>query len=120
MVAVTLAVAAVSVALLVEALARRQPSAVAAFAELRVSGVPILPAEVLADQVPHLDSIMVVIACLLRGRRGSLARWVDPQGRLSAESLRQIVNQAALAQLQRRAMLRIRGFRPRQIVNQTG
>jgi hypothetical protein len=62
--AVTLAVAAVSAASLVEALARRQHFTVAAFEQhpLSVVTVHILPAEVSAGQVPHRDSIMVVIA----------------------------------------------------------
>ena len=118
-VVLTLAVAAVPVALPVAVPGPRQLSTVAAFERHRPSGVHTL-AEMLADQAPHLDSIMVVIACLPRGHRGSLAQSVDPQGRMSAESLRQIVNQAALAQSQRGVVLRIRGFRPRQIVNQTG
>jgi hypothetical protein len=61
-VAVTLTVAAVSVALLVEALALRQLSTGEAFEERRLSGVRTLPAGASADQVPHLDCIMVAIA----------------------------------------------------------
>ena len=57
---VALAVAAISAA----ALAPRQASMVVAFEQHRLSAVHTLPAEALADQVPHLDSIMVVIACL--------------------------------------------------------
>jgi hypothetical protein len=81
--AATLAVAAVSAALLVAALAPRQPSTVAALELHRLSAVHTLPAEVLADQVSHLDSIMVVIACLPCGRRDSPAQSVRPQDRMS-------------------------------------
>jgi hypothetical protein len=96
-VAATLAVAAAPVALLVAALAPRQLSTVVAFEEHRLSAAAAgtLPAEVLADQVSHLDSIMVVIACLPCGRRDSLVQSVGRRIRMSAESLRQIVNQTA-------------------------
>ena len=56
------AVAAVSGALLAAAPALRQFSMVAALEEHRLSGGHTLPVEVSADQVSHLDSIMVVIA----------------------------------------------------------
>jgi len=85
--AATLAVAAVQGALLAEALAPRQVSTVAAFEQHQLSGVHIIPAEVSADQVSHLDRIMVVLACLPCGRRDSLARSVGPQGRMSADHL---------------------------------
>jgi hypothetical protein len=116
----TLAGAAVLGALLVAALARRQLSMREAFEEHRHSAAAVhtLPAEVLADQVPHLDSIMVAIARLPCRRTDSLAQSVGPQAHMSAESLRQIGNQTARAQLQRGAVLQIRGFRPRQIDSQ--
>jgi hypothetical protein len=60
--AATLAGAAVLGAFLVVAPAPRQLSTVAAFEQHRLSGVHTSPAEVLADQVPLLDSILVVIA----------------------------------------------------------
>jgi hypothetical protein len=68
--AATLAAAGVvaallAAALLAGALVRRQPFTVAAFAQRQPSGVHTLPAEVLADQVPHLDSIMAVLECQL-------------------------------------------------------
>ena len=85
--AATLAVAAVPGALLAEALAPRQLSTVAAFEQHRLSGVHIIPAEVSADQVSHLDRIMVVLACLPCGRRDSLAQSARPQGRMSADQL---------------------------------
>jgi hypothetical protein len=96
-VAVTLAVAAVLVALLVEALARRQPSTVAAFGQHRLSVVAAhtLPAEVLADQVPLLDSIMAVIAWLPCGRRASLVQSVGTQRHMSAVPARLFGNQTA-------------------------
>jgi hypothetical protein len=95
-VAATLVVVAdVSVALLVAALVRRQLSTEEAFEEHRLSRVHTLPAEVLADQVPHLDSIMVVITGLPCRRADSLAQSIGPQARMSAESLRQIGNQTA-------------------------
>jgi len=78
----TLAVAAVSAASLVGALALRQPSTVAAFEQHRLSGVHTLPAEVLADQVSHLDPIMVLLACLPCGRRDSRAQSGRPQDRM--------------------------------------
>jgi hypothetical protein len=93
--AATLAVAAVSGALLVAALAPRQPSTVVAFEEHQLSGVHTLAAEVLADQVPHLDSIMVVLACLPCDRRDSLAQPLGPQGRMSADPLWLLGNQTA-------------------------
>jgi hypothetical protein len=83
--AATLAEAAGPGALLAEALAPRQLSTVAAFEQHRLSGVHIIPAEVWADQVSHLDRIMVVIACLPCGRRDSPAQSVGPQGRMSAD-----------------------------------
>jgi hypothetical protein len=58
--AVALVVAAISVA----ALAPRQPFTAVAFEEHQLPGVHTLPAEVLVDQVPDLDSTMVAIACL--------------------------------------------------------
>ena len=61
----TLAVASASAALLVAALARRQPFTVAAFEQRQPSGVHTLPAEVSADQVPRLDSIMPALECQL-------------------------------------------------------
>jgi hypothetical protein len=81
--AAALVVAAISAA----ALAPRRPSTVAAFEEHQSPGVHTLPAEVLADQVSHLDRIMVVLACLPCGRRDSLAQSVGPQGRMSADRL---------------------------------
>ena len=60
--AATLAVAAVSADLLVAALAPRRVSTAAAFEQHRLSKGHTLPVEVSADQVSHLDSIMVVIA----------------------------------------------------------
>jgi hypothetical protein len=63
--AATLAVAAVEAALLAAALARRQPFTVAAFEQRQPSGVHTLPAEVSADQVPRLDSIMAALECQL-------------------------------------------------------
>jgi len=90
-VAATLAAAA----LLVVVLAPRLVSTVAAFEQHRLSGVHTLPAEVLADQVSHLDSIMVVIACLLCGRRDSLAQSVGPLGRISVALLQLLGNQTA-------------------------
>jgi len=57
------AVAAASAALLAAALALRQPSPVAAFEQRRLSEVHTLPAEVSADQVRRLDSIMAVLEC---------------------------------------------------------
>jgi len=85
-VAATLAAAAVSGAFLAEALAPHQLSTVAAFEEhqLSVAAGHTLPAGVSADQVPHLDSIMVVLACLPCGRRDSIAQLVGPQGHMSA------------------------------------
>jgi len=85
--AAILAVAAVPGALLAEALAPRQLSTVAAFEQHQLSGGHIIPAEVSADQVSHLDRIMVVLACLPCGRRDSLAQSVGPQGRMSADRL---------------------------------
>ena len=58
--AVALVVAAISA----EALAPRQLFTAVAFEEHQLFGVHTSPAEVLADRVPRLDSIMVVIACL--------------------------------------------------------
>ncbi len=82
-------------ALLVAALAQRQPSAVAGFAEHRLSAVHTLPAEARADQVSHRNTIMVVAACLPRGRRDSLAQLVDLQGPISADPLQLFGNQTA-------------------------
>jgi hypothetical protein len=95
--AATLVVAAVPAVLLVAALALHQLSTAVAFEEHRLSAAAAhtLPAEVLADQLSHLDSIMVVIACLPYGRRDSLVQSVGRRIRMSAESLRQIVNQTA-------------------------
>jgi hypothetical protein len=93
--AATLAVAAMSADLQVAALAPRRVSTAAAFEQHRLSEGHTLPVEVSADQVSHLDSIMVVIACLPCGRRDSLVQSVGRRIRMSAESLRQIVNQTA-------------------------
>ena len=117
--AATLVVAAVLGALLVGALAPRQLSTGEAFEEHRLSGVRTLPAEASADQVSHLDFIMVVIACLLCGRGDSLVQSVRRQGRMSADQLQLLGNQTAPVQLQHETALRIRGFRPRQIGKQT-
>ena len=87
--AVALVVAAISAA----ALALRQPSTAVAFEEHQSAGVHTLPAEVLADQVPHLDSIMVVIACLPCDRRDSLAQSVNPQRPISPDPLQLLGNQ---------------------------
>ena len=94
MAAATLAVAAMSADLQVAALAPRRVST-AAFEQHRLSEGHTLPVEVSADQVSHLDSIMVVLACLPCGRRDSLVQSVGRRIRMSAESLRQIVNQTA-------------------------
>jgi hypothetical protein len=91
----TLAVAVAWGALLVAALAQRQPSAVAGFAEHQLSAVHTLPAAALADQVSHRDTIMVVAACLPRGRKDSLAQSVDLQGPISAVPLQLLGNQTA-------------------------
>jgi hypothetical protein len=61
----TLAVAAVSAALLAAALALRQRFTVAAFEQRRLFGVHTLRGEVSADQLPRLDSIMAALECLL-------------------------------------------------------
>jgi hypothetical protein len=63
--AATLAAAVVAVALPAAALALRLPSTVAAFVQRRLSGVRTLAAEVSADQVPRLDSIITALECLL-------------------------------------------------------
>jgi len=94
-VAATLAVAAVPGALLAGVLAPRLVSTAAAFEQYRLSGVHTLPAEVLADQVSHLDSITAVLACLLCGRRDSLAQSVGPLGRISVALLQLLGNQTA-------------------------
>ena len=83
MAAATLAVAAVSADLLVAALAPRRVSTAAAFEQHRLSEGHTLPVEVSADQVSHLDSIMVVIACLPCGRRDWPAQSVRLQDRMS-------------------------------------
>jgi hypothetical protein len=85
-VAGTLAVVAVSAALLVAALARRQLSTGEAFEERRPSAAAAHTslAEVLADQVSHLDSIMVVLGWLPCGRKDSLAQSLRLQDRISA------------------------------------
>jgi hypothetical protein len=93
--AVAVVAAGVSGALLVGALALRQPSTVAAFAQHRLSEVRTLPAEVLVDQASHRDSMMVVLACLPSGRRDSLAQSVDPQRNMSAGPLQLLGNQTA-------------------------
>jgi hypothetical protein len=79
----------------VAALARRQLSTGEAFEEHRLSAATAhtLPAEVLAAQVAHLDSIMVVIAWLPCRRADSLAQSVGPQARMSADPLRLLGNQ---------------------------
>jgi hypothetical protein len=103
-------VAVVSGASLVAALALRQSSTVAVFAPRRhskvgafeqhqLSGGHTLPAETLADQAPHLDSIMAVLACLLYGQMDSLAQLIGQQAHRLAESLPQIVSQVVLAQM---------------------
>ena len=89
--AVALVVAAISV----EALAPRQPFTAVVFEEPQSAGVHTLPAEVLADQVSHLDSIMVVIACLPCGRREPLAQLAGPQDRTWAGLLQLLGNQTA-------------------------
>ena len=89
--AVALVVAAISVA----ALAPHQPSTAVGFEEHQSPGVDTLPAEVLVDQVSHLDSIMVVIACLPCGRRDSLAQLGGLPGRISAALLQLLGNQTA-------------------------
>jgi len=116
-VAATLAVAAGPGALLVAVLAPRRLST-AAFEQHRLSGVHTLPAEVLADQVSHLDSIMVILACLPRGRRDSPAQSVSKQDRMSAGLVPLLGNQTEQAQLQLGDVPQIRGFRRRQIVSQ--
>jgi hypothetical protein len=63
--AVLVAVEAVSVALLAAALALRHPSPVAPFEQRRLFGVHTLRAEVSADQVRRLDSIMPALECQL-------------------------------------------------------
>ena len=95
--AATLAVAAVSGALLVAALARRRLSTGEAFEEHRPSAAAAhtSPAEVLADQVSHLDSIMVVIGWLACGRRDSLAQSLRPQDSMSAGPPQLLGNQTA-------------------------
>lgn len=55
-----------------------QPFAVAVLADHRLSGALTLAVEVLADQVSHLDSIMVVVVCLRCGQMDSLAQPVGP------------------------------------------
>jgi len=119
-VAVTLAVAVVTLAaaLLEAALAPRQPSTVAAFELHRLSAAHTSPAEVLAGQLSHLDSIMVVIACLPCGRRDSPAQSVHRQDRMSTGSPQRLGNQTAQAQLQHAAVRQISGFRRLQIVSQ--
>ena len=89
--AVALVVAAISVA----ALAPRQPFTAVVFEEHQSPGVHTLAAEVLADQVSDLASIMVVIAYLPCGRRDSLDQSVGPQGRMSAGPLQLLGNQTA-------------------------
>ena len=90
-----LAVAAVLAALPVAALARRQLSTGEAFEEHRPSAAAAhtSPAEVLADQVSHLDSIMVVLGWLPCGRRDSPAQLAHLQGRMSAGPLLLLGNQ---------------------------
>jgi len=92
---VALAVAAMSVATPVAALARRQLSTVGAFEQRPLSGEHTLPAEVSADQVQHTNSIMVVLACLPCGRVHLLARWVGPLAHMSEDPLRLLGNQIA-------------------------
>jgi len=91
----TVAVAAASGALLVVALAPRQPFMVAAFEQHRLSAGHTLPAEVLADRLSHLDPIMVVIACLLCGRRDSPAQSARLQDRMSTGPPQPLSNQTA-------------------------
>jgi hypothetical protein len=76
--AATLVAAAVSAALLAAALALRQPFTVAAFEQRRPSGGHTLRAEVSADQVPRLDSIMAGLEYQLSGPTGS-QRWAIDQ-----------------------------------------
>jgi hypothetical protein len=62
------ALTAVEVVLVAEATLAVAVSAAllaAAFGQRRLSGVHTLPAEVSADQVPRLDSIMAALECLL-------------------------------------------------------
>jgi hypothetical protein len=87
--AVALVVAAISAV----ALALRQPSTAVAFEEHQSPGVHTLPAEVLADQVPHLDSIMVVIAYQPCDRRDSVAQSVDLRRPISPDPLQLLGNQ---------------------------
>jgi hypothetical protein len=61
---VLVAAATLAAALLAGALALRQPLA-APFGQRRLSAVHTLPAEVSADQVQRLDSIMAALECLL-------------------------------------------------------
>jgi len=61
----TLAVAAVSAALLEAALALRQPFTVAAFEQRRLFGVRTLPAEVSPARLPRRTSTMVAEECQL-------------------------------------------------------
>ena len=91
----TLAVAAMSAALLVEARAPSPHSTVAAFRQRRLSGARTLPAEVSAHQMPHRDSIMVVLARLPWRRGDSLAQSGGPRAHMSADRLRQLGNQTA-------------------------
>jgi len=84
LVAVALEVAATSAV----ALAQRRLSRVAEFDQRPLSGVRTLPVEVLTDQVPHLDSITVVIARLPCHRMDSLAQSPGLQTHMSAGPLR--------------------------------
>ena len=97
MVAATLAVAAVLAALPVAALVRRQLSTGEAFEEHRPSAAAAhtSPAEVLADQVSHLGSIMVVLGWLPCGRRDSPAQSLRPQDLMSAGPPQLLGNQTA-------------------------
>ena len=95
MAAVTLAVVAGSADSLVAALAPRRVSTAAAFEQHRLSEGHTLPVEVSADQVSHLDSIMVVLACLPCGRRDSPAQSVRLQGRMSTGPSQLLGNQTA-------------------------
>jgi hypothetical protein len=61
----TLAVAAVSAALLAAALALRQPFTVAAFEQRRLFGVHTLPAEVSPARLPRRTSTTVAVECQL-------------------------------------------------------
>ncbi len=93
--AAALAVAAMSAATPVAALARRRLSMETAFEQRPLSGEHTFPAEVSADQVQHLNSIMVVIVCLPCDRMDSVAQSVGPQAHMSEDPLQLLGNQTA-------------------------